>query len=277
MYGNVDYVPPAQHGDVFLKRSPSEHSDIYLQEESIYEPVPRSEKPDSENLWRLSSTGSSVEDTTLQWNPVPPKRSKAWIPSYQSHCCYQKSRLLVAASSCGLLLLLSIFILGYFMTKYYAMETELEKVKEQHRRHLMMGSFLLYNEAHNKCAEVRSPSTRRETFELTASVCSSLSNSQLFHWLPGGRLMSSEEGLCVGVEGKPQSQKPLRLYQCDFNKTLSWDCYNDTLLGVKRENLFFNFGNNQKHVVMLYWGSGVWSRWRARDLDGTILDGGACA
>ncbi|CAJ0922281.1 unnamed protein product [Ranitomeya imitator] len=191
--------------------------------------------------------------------------------------CYQKSRLLVAASSCGLLLLLSIFILGYFMTKYYAMETELEKVKEQHRRHLMMGSFLLYNEAHNKCAEVRSPSTRRETFELTASVCSSLSNSQLFHWLPGGRLMSSEEGLCVGVEGKPQSQKPLRLYQCDFNKTLSWDCYNDTLLGVKRENLFFNFGNNQKHVVMLYWGSGVWSRWRARDLDGTILDGGACA
>ncbi|XP_073445062.1 uncharacterized protein [Dendrobates tinctorius] len=266
MYGNVDYVPPAQHGDVFLKRSPSEHSDIYLQEESIYEPVPRREKPDSENLWRLSSTGSSVEDTTLQWNPDPPKRS-----------CYQKSRLLVAASTCGLLLLLSIFILSYFMTKYYAMGTELEKVKEQHRRHITMGSFLLYNEAHNKCAEVRSLSDRREPFELTASVCSSFSNSQLFHWLPGGRLMSSEEGLCVGVEGKPQSQKPLRLYQCDVNKTLSWDCYNDTLLGVKRENLFFNFGNNQKHVVMLYWGSGIWSRWRARNLDGTVLDGGACA
>ncbi|KAM4035975.1 uncharacterized protein ACNLHF_015007 isoform 2-T2 [Anomaloglossus baeobatrachus] len=266
MYGNVDCVPPAQRGEVFLKRSPSEHSDIYLQEESIYEPVRGSEKPDSENLWRLSSIGSSEEDTTLRWSKGPPKRS-----------FYQKSRLLIVVSSCGLLLLLSIFILGYFMNKYYAMETELEHVKEQNKRHITMGSFLLYNEAHNKCAEVRSSSTGKDLLELTTSICSSVSDSQLFHWLPGGRLMSLGEGLCVVVEGKPQSQKPLRLSQCNADKTLSWECYNDTLLGVKGENLFFNYGNNPKNMVMLYWGNGVWSRWRARNLDGNVLDGGACA
>lgn len=64
----------------------SEHSNIYLQEESIYEPVRGSEKPDSENPWRLSSIGSSVEDATLQWNQGPPQGSNAWIPSYQRHC-----------------------------------------------------------------------------------------------------------------------------------------------------------------------------------------------
>ncbi|XP_044138935.1 uncharacterized protein LOC122929438 [Bufo gargarizans] len=277
MYGNVDYVPPVQHGEGFLKRSPSEHSNLYLQEESIYEPVRGSEKPDSENFWRLSSAGSSVEDTTLQWNQDLPQRRKTWISSFQRHCCHQKHKLLISFFSCGLLLILSILILGYFMSKYYAMETELEMVKEQQRRYITKGSFLLYNEAHNKCAEVRSSSSSRNLFELTASVCSSLSYSQFFHWLPGGRLMSSEEGLCVGVEGKLQSQKPLRLYQCDTDNTLSWECNNDTTLGVKGENLFFNFGNNAKYLVMLYWGNGVWSRWRARNLDGKLLDGGACA
>lgn len=235
-----------------------------------------SEKSDSENPWRLSSIGSSVEDATLHWNQGPPQGSNAWIHSYQRHCCHKRHRLLIALFSCCLLLILSIFISGYFMSKYYAMETELKTVKEQQRRYIM-GSFLLYNEAHNKCAEVRPSSPSRDLFELTASVCSSGSQSQLFHWLPGGRLVSSGEGLCVGVEGRPQSQKPLRLYQCDTDKTLSWECYNKTLLGVKGDNIFFNFGNNPQYMVILYWGTGVWSRWRARNLDGMLLDGGPCA
>ncbi|KAG8574383.1 hypothetical protein GDO81_009155 [Engystomops pustulosus] len=191
--------------------------------------------------------------------------------------CYQKHRLCIAVLCCSLLMIVSFLILGYFMSKYYALETELEKVKEQQRRYITMGSFHLYNEAHNKCAEVRSSPTSSNVLELTASGCSSDSYSQLFLWLPGGRLMSSEEGLCVGVDGRLQSQKPLRLYECDTDKILSWECYNETLLGVRGENLFFNFGNNPKYLVMLYWGNGVWSRWRARSLDGKILDGGACA
>ncbi|XP_066449340.1 uncharacterized protein [Eleutherodactylus coqui] len=272
MYGNVDYVPPVPYGDGSLKRRPSEHSNIYLQEESIYEPVRGSEKPDSEDLWRLSSIGSSVEDTSLQWNQSPPQRTKTWIPPYQRPCCHQKHRLLIAFFSCGLLL--TIFILSYFMSKYYAMKTELEAAKEQQRQYIKMGPFLLYNEDHKKCAAVRSSSS--DLFELTASVCSSVSYSQVFQWLPGGRLMNSGEGLCVGVKGKPQSKMPLGLYQCNTDKTLSWECSNDTLLGVKGENLFFNFGNNAKYMVMLYHGTGVWSRWRAQSFDEKVLEGGAC-
>ncbi|XP_056426771.1 uncharacterized protein LOC130367872 isoform X1 [Hyla sarda] len=274
MYGNVDYVPSPPE-EASLKRSPSEHSSIYLQEESIYEPVRSSEKPDSENLWRLSSLGSSAEDTTLRWNQGPPLRNNAWIPSYQRHC-WQKHRLMIIIFSFGLLFFLTICILGFYMSQYYAMETELKTVKEQHR-YITMGSFLLYNEDHKKCAEVRSSSSSRSVFELTASVCSSVSYSQRFQWLPGGRLMSSGEGLCVGVEGRPQSLQPLKLYPCDTDKTLSWQCSNETLLGVKGEKVFFNYGNNSKYLVILYWGTGVWSRWRARTLDGKILDGGACA
>lgn len=136
------------------------------------------------------------------------------------------------------------------------------------------GSFLVYSESHNKCAEVRSSSSPL-IFELTASTCSPDFYSQFFRWLPGGRLMSTKEGLCVGAE-KLRSNQPLRLYECDNGRVLKWTCTNETLLSVEGESLYFNFGNNRERVVMLYWGNGLWSRWKAQSLEGKLQNGGAC-
>ncbi|XP_063787739.1 macrophage mannose receptor 1-like [Pseudophryne corroboree] len=208
--------------------------------------------------------------------------------------CNQRHRVLAAVS--GLVLILILCILCYFISKYSAATMELASLREEQRNvtHLdtaermelaslrkeqrklsFLGSFLIFNEEHKKCAEVRPSST--PPFELTASGCSAVSYSQFFRWLPGGRLMSTKEGLCVGVEGKPQSQKPLRLFHCDDGKSLTWVCTNETLLGVKGENLYFNYGNNKYGIVMLYWGTGPWSRWRAQSTEGKLQDGGACA
>ncbi|XP_075063042.1 uncharacterized protein LOC142151372 isoform X2 [Mixophyes fleayi] len=265
MYGNVDYVVPARHGELPLKRSPSEHSNIYLQEESIYEPVRGSEKLDSENRWRLSSTGSSVEETTLHWSREPPQRS-----------CHQRRQVLIAVSAVFILVLILILsVFGYFMSKYSATKMEIASLREEQKNWTILGSFFIFNEEHKKCVEVCSSSS--SYLELTASDCSPDSYAQFFRWLPGGRLMSTNEGKCVGVEGKPLSMKPLLLFQCDTEGALSWVCTNETLLGVKGESLYFNYGNSQRKRATLYGGTGTWSRWRAKSLEGKLQDGGACA
>ncbi|CAI9562346.1 unnamed protein product [Staurois parvus] len=105
----------------------------------------------------------------------------------------------------------------------------MEFLKEEQKKLASLGSFLVYSEAHEKCAEVRSSSSPY-LYELTASECSPESYTQFFRWLPRGRLMSTKEGLCVGAE-KQRSYQPLRLYECDNERVLNWVCTNETLLG----------------------------------------------
>ncbi|KAM5171818.1 uncharacterized protein ACMZJ9_004591 [Mantella aurantiaca] len=263
MYGNVDYIPPAHCEENSLKRIPSEHSDLYLQEESLYEPIRSTGKTNPEHLWRLSSTGSSVEQTGLHWDHGPLKQG-----------CYGKSKVLIALCLGGLMLISTICVLGIILTKYSSLKTEIKFLTEEQKKLASRGSFLLYSESHDKCAEARLSSSRH-LFEFTASSCSADSYSQLFRWLPRGRLMSTKEGLCVGAE-KQSSNQPLRLYECDNERVFHWACTNKTLLGVDGENLYFNFGNNREKIIMLYWGTGIWSRWKARSLEGQLQNGGAC-
>ncbi|XP_073478508.1 uncharacterized protein [Aquarana catesbeiana] len=260
MYGNVDIVSPTRFDENELQRCPSENSNIYLQEESLYEPIRSTDKTDPGHLWRLSSTGSSVEETGLHWGHSPPRQG-----------CYQRSKFLFVLCSGCLLVILTLCVLGIILPKYSSMKTEIEFLKEEQKKLASLGSFHVYSESHDKCAEVRSSSSPH-LFELTASECFLDSYSQFFRWLPRGRLMSTKEGLCVGVE-KQRTNQPLRLYECDNERVLNWVCTNETLLGVKGENLFFNFGNNRERIIMLYWGTGIWSRWKARSPEGKLQNG----
>ncbi|KAM9313301.1 uncharacterized protein PAF06_011293 [Gastrophryne carolinensis] len=262
MYGNVDYVPPVPIERNTLRRSPSEQSNIYLQEESIYEPIRSTGKTDPERLWRLSSTTSS-EDIRHHWSHAPPKQG-----------FLQRHKFLIAVCFCSLMGILTLVLLGVLLPKNSSLKMEIYSLKEEQNKLAAFGSFLIYNEDQKKCVEVRS-SPSSQWLELTASACSADSYSQFFRWLPRGRLMSTKEGLCVGVATQ-RTNLLLRLYQCDSDKVIHWVCTNHTLLGVEGEQLYFNFGNNREKVVMLYRGTGVWSRWRARSLEGKLQDGGAC-
>uniref|UniRef100_A0A2K6G8N3 Mannose receptor C-type 1 n=1 Tax=Propithecus coquereli TaxID=379532 RepID=A0A2K6G8N3_PROCO len=116
--------------------------------------------------------------------------------------------------------------------------------------------FLIYNEDHKRCVEAVGPSA------VQTAVCNQDSESQKFRWVSESQIMSVAFKLCLGVPSKTD-WVPVSLYACDLRSEFQkWECKNDTLFGIKGEDLFFNYGNKQEKNVMLYKGSGLWSRWR---------------
>ncbi|KAL7976612.1 hypothetical protein Chor_008561 [Crotalus horridus] len=74
--------------------------------------------------------------------------------------------------------------------------------------------------------------------------------------------MSVSEKLCLGVASKID-WTPVELYPCNSTNSLQkWECRNDTLFAIHEANLYFNYGNKNEKRIMLYKGSGLWSRWK---------------
>ncbi|XP_058865231.1 macrophage mannose receptor 1-like [Acipenser ruthenus] len=117
------------------------------------------------------------------------------------------------------------------------------------------GSFLIYNTDHNKCVDAISSSS------VVASPCNPDAKSQQFRWVSEYRLQSVSLELCLGVASKTDWVRIL-LYPCDEkNELQQWECREDHLFAIQGANLFFNYGNTNDGKVILYHGSGPWSRW----------------
>ncbi|EMP26323.1 Macrophage mannose receptor 1 [Chelonia mydas] len=129
------------------------------------------------------------------------------------------------------------------------------QVENQLLRDVASGSFLIYSESHQLCVDVTASGS------LTAMPWSPGTLSQHFQWLSQGQLLSVAHQQCVAVP-KRLSRVAVRLEPCKAHRELQhWECRANGLLALARENLYFNYGNNQNHVVMLYSGVGPWSRW----------------
>ncbi|KAG6934301.1 mannose receptor, C type 1, partial [Chelydra serpentina] len=116
--------------------------------------------------------------------------------------------------------------------------------------------FLIYNEDHKRCVQVLSSSS------VTTANCDQDNESQKFRWVSEHQLMSVALKLCIGVPSK-KDWVPITLYPCDKASELQkWECRNETLFAIQGEDLFFNYGNKQEKNIMLYKGSGVWSKWK---------------
>ncbi|XP_069770759.1 macrophage mannose receptor 1 [Narcine bancroftii] len=116
--------------------------------------------------------------------------------------------------------------------------------------------FLIYNERHRKCVDAKS-----EQY-VGISECDVTAKSQQFRWVSGQRLMSIKFTLCLGVSSKV-NWVPIILYQCNDSSNLqSWTCRNDTLLSIEGADFYFNYGNRNEKNIMLFHGSGFWSRWK---------------
>ncbi|XP_051871858.1 macrophage mannose receptor 1 isoform X2 [Pristis pectinata] len=116
--------------------------------------------------------------------------------------------------------------------------------------------FLIFNENHRKCVDAKS----EQTVEM--SDCDVTAKSQQFRWVSGQRLMNIKFTMCLGVPSKV-NWVPVTLYQCNSSSDLqSWICGNDTLLSIEGADLHFNYGNKNEKNIMLYKGSGFWSRWK---------------
>ncbi|KAM7369802.1 hypothetical protein PAMP_011093 [Pampus punctatissimus] len=118
------------------------------------------------------------------------------------------------------------------------------------------GSFLIYNENHNKCVKVENANS------ITVARCDPHAKDQQFRWASQSRLLSLSLKLCLGATEIKDWVKVL-LFDCNEQSELQhWQCKNDTLFGLKDQDLYFNWGNNNERNIMIYQGSGLWSRWR---------------
>eukprot|EP00066_Takifugu_rubripes_P017013 XP_011606279.1 PREDICTED: macrophage mannose receptor 1 [Takifugu rubripes] len=118
------------------------------------------------------------------------------------------------------------------------------------------GSFLIFNENHKKCIKVESPTS------ITVAQCDPHAKDQQFRWASEYRVLSLKLQLCLGAESIKDWVKVI-LFECDESSQLQhWECKNDTLFGLKENDLHLNWGNFNERNIMIYKGSGLWSRWR---------------
>ncbi|XP_043546328.1 macrophage mannose receptor 1 [Chiloscyllium plagiosum] len=124
-------------------------------------------------------------------------------------------------------------------------------------------AFLIYNQDHKKCVHTENEQS------VLARNCDPAAESQKFRWVSGQRIMSIKFKLCLGVPSKV-NWVPITLFPCNETSDLqSWRCMNDTLLAIDGADLYFNYGNKNERNIMLYRGSGSWSRWKVY---GTVND-----
>ncbi|XP_049605767.1 macrophage mannose receptor 1 [Syngnathus scovelli] len=124
-------------------------------------------------------------------------------------------------------------------------------------------SFLIFNQDHNKCVKVVHASS------ITLSGCEPRAKDQQFRWASADRLLSLSLNLCLGAVELKDWVKVL-LFECDEASELQhWQCKNETLFGLRDRDLHLNWGNRNEKNLMIYKGSGVWSRWK---IYGTHLD-----
>ncbi|XP_062983516.1 macrophage mannose receptor 1-like [Elgaria multicarinata webbii] len=116
--------------------------------------------------------------------------------------------------------------------------------------------FIIHNEDHQVCVDVQ------DANYVTTGPCSPTKDAQKFRWITSHQLMSVSMKLCLGVLEKVD-WRPVTLYPCNTTSDLQkWECRNDTLFAIQGADLFFNYGNRNEKRIMLYKGSGLWSRWK---------------
>ncbi|CAM4659609.1 unnamed protein product [Lepidochelys olivacea] len=233
-YSNVDLVEPGQEDPWGSEpRAKAAVSDVYTEEESPYEAV-----DPAVGARRRQMEQQDARAPEWEW-----RRGQRWI--------------LACTTVLGVSVLLNLLLLTLGVVRYMDMASALERmqVENQLLRDVASGSFLIYSESHQLCVDVTAGGS------LTAMPCTPGALSQHFQWLSQGQLLSVAHQQCVAVP-KRLSRVAVRLEPCKAHRELQhWECRANGLLALARENLYFNYGNNQNHVVMLYSGVGPWSRW----------------
>uniref|UniRef100_A0AAR2LBX1 Macrophage mannose receptor 1 n=1 Tax=Pygocentrus nattereri TaxID=42514 RepID=A0AAR2LBX1_PYGNA len=117
-------------------------------------------------------------------------------------------------------------------------------------------AFLIYNEAHNKCVKVVNPNSAQ------AADCDPSSDAQRFRWISSSRILSISHKLCLGAQDLKEWVRVIVLPCKERSPMQTWECKNETLLGLKDQPLHFNYGNRHEPNIVMYQGTGSWSRWQ---------------
>ncbi|XP_055555919.1 macrophage mannose receptor 1-like isoform X4 [Falco cherrug] len=245
MYGNLESSQAGQGQVSVLGPGREACSTLCPTEENLYEPL----------------------------DPTSTVPGQKHVPDPASRCCSGKKLVLVGAAVLGVSVLMNILFLtiGSQRTPGHpvpcgdppvspcppavtALTSALEAEKEKQLSNVASRSFLLYNEDHRKCVAASG-------HQLIATACQPEAAAQQFQWLQGGQLQGWQSQRCVTAT-RGQNRAFVRLEPCRADGRLQrWECRDGGLLALAGYNLYFNYGNNQEQVVMLYTGNRQWSRW----------------
>lgn len=117
-------------------------------------------------------------------------------------------------------------------------------------------SFLIYNKDHNKCVKVVDPNVAQ------VSDCDLSSDAQRFRWISSSRLLSISHKLCLAAQDLKDWVRVVMLPCNELSPMQIWECKNETLFGIKGQPLHLNYGNRHEPNILLYSGTGSWSRWQ---------------
>ncbi|KAJ6657700.1 hypothetical protein lerEdw1_002201 [Lerista edwardsae] len=187
------------------------------------------------------------------------KQMKPGSPAWKAPCT-RKTVVVCSAAVLAASVFLNVMLLALGIVHYSKKDSTLGHVHTENKlpqEKTVPSSFLLYNEKHKLCVAVQQPNY------LTAASCSPgvHSTAQHFQWVNQSLLRHVDSQLCVAAE-MAKSQTALFLKPCNAQSPLQrWECRDGDLLALEGEELYFNYGNNIRKVVMLYKGNGPWSRW----------------
>ncbi|KAF4110303.1 macrophage mannose receptor 1-like isoform X2 [Onychostoma macrolepis] len=116
-------------------------------------------------------------------------------------------------------------------------------------------SFLIYNKDHNKCVYAVNATV------VQAAPCDVSSEAQHFRWISSSQILNLFFNRCLGSEEVKDWTKIILLPCNDLSPMQTWECKEESLFGLKGHPLHLNYGNHDEPNVMLFSGTGVWSRW----------------
>ncbi|XP_040398959.1 macrophage mannose receptor 1-like isoform X4 [Cygnus olor] len=237
-------------------------------------------QPREGQKWVLGPGGKEAcsDPCPMEENPYEPLDPPITVPSRKhlpdppAHpCCSQERLVLVGAAALGISVLLNVLLLALGSRRIAALTVALDEAEmAKQPPNVASAPFLLYNEAHNKCVEARGR-------QLMAATCQPKAAAQRFQWLHGDRLRSAAGSRSCVTAARGQNLSTVWLQPCREDGRLQrWECRDGALLALAGHDLYFNYGNNQKHTVMLFIGDREWSRWVAHGSKDNICSRSSC-
>ncbi|XP_062975106.1 macrophage mannose receptor 1-like [Elgaria multicarinata webbii] len=207
------------------------------------------ENPEEEGFYETADPATSLGGKPTDQVATP------WF-SAKKPTCTRRVVIIAGATLLATSVSLNVLLLALGIVHNSKMAATLEQVQSEnnHLKEAVPKPFLLFNENLQICVAVQ------EDRSLTGASCDPDALGQHFQWLSRGLLRHAASQLCVAAQ-EPRSKTRLSLKPCNAQSPLQrWECRWDNLLALEGKNLYFNYGN-VAHLVILYSGNGLWSRW----------------
>ncbi|KAG8138947.1 hypothetical protein E2320_001754 [Naja naja] len=127
-------------------------------------------------------------------------------------------------------------------------------------------TFMMYNENLDLCLKLQ------ESRSFTFDICNKFNEWQNFKWVSDYQLLNMAVKLCLSVPSK-SNMVPVTLSPCNETIELQkWECRNDTLFALAKQDLFLNPANGHENGVILSENLSTKSVWKIYETKKSLCD-----